>query len=122
MSAGTYTNLTRPARPANPLGTEIQQVLALPRYRGLAGPGNIHDKPHVGILMIDFVRDLIGLHINGPARVVEDAALRAEVADLPADLERGRRPRRWVVVSVDEAFVHCGPHISRMMHVPHRRC
>jgi predicted pyridoxine 5'-phosphate oxidase superfamily flavin-nucleotide-binding protein len=101
-----------------------ERTVAYPEYRGngvLASLGNIHDNPHVGILMIDFVRDLIGLHINGRARIVDDPQLRAEVADLPAEAVRGRQPERWVVVSVDEAFVHCRKHIPRMMHVPHRR-
>jgi uncharacterized protein len=101
-----------------------ERTIAYPEYRGngvMASLGNIHDNPHVGILMIDFVRDLMGLHVNGRARVVEDGELRTEVADLPADVVRGRQPERWVVVSVDEAFVHCRKHIPRMMHVPHRR-
>jgi predicted pyridoxine 5'-phosphate oxidase superfamily flavin-nucleotide-binding protein len=101
-----------------------ERTVAYPEYRGngvMASLGNIHDNPHVGILMIDFVHDLIGLHLNGTARVVEDAALRAEVADLPAELVRGRQPERWVVVSVEEAFVHCRKHIPRMMPVPRRR-
>lgn len=101
-----------------------ERTIAYPEYRGngvLASLGNINDNPHVGILMIDFVRDLIGLHVNGTARVVDDASLRAEVAELPADVVRGRQPERWVVVSVDEAFVHCRKHIPRMVHVPHRR-
>jgi hypothetical protein len=49
--------------------------LAYPEYRGngvLASLGNISENPHVGLLMIDFVRDLIGLHVNGRAQIVED--------------------------------------------------
>ena len=101
-----------------------EHTIAYPEYRSKsvrASRGTINDNPHVGILMIDFVRDLIGLHVNGTARVVEDASLRADVADLPAEVVRGRQPERWVVVSVDEAFVHCRKHIPRMMHMPHRR-
>jgi hypothetical protein len=101
-----------------------ERTVAYPEYRGngvMASLGNIHDNPNVGILIIDFVRDLIGLHINGTARIVEDETLREYAADLPADLVKGRRPERWVVVSVHEAFVHCRKHIPRMMHVPHRR-
>ena len=101
-----------------------ERTVAYPEYRGngvMASLGNIHDNPNVGILIIDFVRDLIGLHINGSARIVEDAILREYVHDLPADLVKGREPERWVVVSVRDAYVHCRKHIPRMMHVPHRR-
>jgi predicted pyridoxine 5'-phosphate oxidase superfamily flavin-nucleotide-binding protein len=99
-------------------------TVAYPEYRGngvMASLGNIAENPHIGILMIDFVRELIGLHINGTARVETDEELRARVPDLPVEHIRGRLPERWVVVSVDEAYVHCRKHIPRMMHVPHRR-
>lgn len=98
--------------------------LAYPEYRGNgvhASLGNMSENPHVGLLMVDFVRDLIGLHVNGSARIVEDPALRAEHPDLPAPATAGRTPERWVVVEVREAYVHCRKHIPRMVPVPHRR-
>ncbi len=101
-----------------------ERTIAYPEYRGngvMASLGNIAENPHIAILMIDFVRDLIGLHVNGTAHIVEDGALRARVAGLPAEQVKGRAPERWVVVAVDEAYVHCRKHIPRMMHVPHRR-
>jgi predicted pyridoxine 5'-phosphate oxidase superfamily flavin-nucleotide-binding protein len=101
-----------------------ERTIAYPEYRGngvMASLGNIVENPHIGILMIDFVRELIGLHVNGTARVVDDEALRHSVPDLPAEQVKGRQPERWVVVAVDEAYVHCRKHIPRMMHVPHRR-
>jgi uncharacterized protein len=98
--------------------------LTYPEYRGngvLASLGNISENPHVGLLMVDFTEDLIGLHVNGRARIVEDADLRAEQPDLPAEIERGRTPERWVVVHVEEAYVHCRKHIPRMQVVPRNR-
>jgi predicted pyridoxine 5'-phosphate oxidase superfamily flavin-nucleotide-binding protein len=50
------------------------RTLAYPEYRGNgvhASLGNISENAHVGLLMVDFVRDLIGLHVNGMARIVE---------------------------------------------------
>jgi hypothetical protein len=73
------------------------------------------------MLMIDFTEDLIGLHVNGRARIVEDADLRAEWPGLPAEVERGRTPERWVVVHVVEAYVHCRKHIPRMQVVARNR-
>lgn len=98
--------------------------LAYPEYRGngvLASLGNISENPHVALLMIDFVRDLIGLHVNGRARIVEDDDMRAAYPNLPAPDVPGRRAELWVVVDVEEAYVHCRKHIPRMVPVPHNR-
>jgi predicted pyridoxine 5'-phosphate oxidase superfamily flavin-nucleotide-binding protein len=92
--------------------------IAYPEYRGngvMASLGNIKENPHVGILMLDFVKDLIGLHVNGRARVVEDAELRVSHPQLPTDSERGRTPVRWVVIDVEEAYIHCRKHIPRFI-------
>ena len=58
--------------------------------------------------------DLIGLHINGTARIVDDALMRRCVPDLPPDV-RGRQPERWVVVDVEEAYIHCRKHIPHLV-------
>jgi uncharacterized protein len=97
-----------------------EKTLAYPEYRGngvLASLGNISENAHVGVLMVDFVTDLIGLHVNGTASIVEDPVLRGEYPDLPLDTERGRTPERWVLVHVVEAYVHCRKHIPRMVPV-----
>ncbi|GAB2699446.1 pyridoxamine 5'-phosphate oxidase family protein [Nocardia thraciensis] len=94
-----------------------ERTLAYPEYRGngvMAGLGNLLENPHIGILLIDFVRDLIGLHINGSARVVEDSALRRWAPGLPA-AEHGRAAERWVVVDVEEAYIHCRKHIPHLV-------
>ncbi|TDV50712.1 hypothetical protein CLV71_10652 [Actinophytocola oryzae] len=98
--------------------------VAYPEYRGngvLASLGNISENPHVAILMIDFVHDLIGLHVNGRASIIDDAQLRGEHPGLPAAGDRGRVPERWVVVHVEEAYVHCRKHIPRLRPVPRER-
>lgn len=95
------------------------RTIAYPEYRGngvMASLGNILENPHVGILMIDFVRDLIGLHINGKARMVADSELRGTVTDLPP-AERGKTSQVWVVVDVEEAYIHCRKHIPQMVPV-----
>jgi predicted pyridoxine 5'-phosphate oxidase superfamily flavin-nucleotide-binding protein len=98
--------------------------LAWPEYRGngvLASVGNIMENPHVGLLFIDFIRDVIGLHVNGTAEVVEDSTMRADHPDLPVDPVIGRRPESWVRVQVDEAYIHCAKHIPRLAKVPGNR-
>ncbi len=112
------------AGPAGFLVVLDERRLAYPEYRGngvMASLGNISENPHVGILMVDFVRDLIGLHVNGRASVAEDADLRQRHPELPTEFERGRTPERWVVVEVEEAYVHCRKHIPRMEPVSRTR-
>lgn len=100
-----------------------ERTIAYPEYRGngvMASLGNILENPHVGILVIDFVRDLIGLHINGKARMVADSELRETVSDLP-EPERGKTSQVWVVVDVEEAYIHCRKHIPQMVPVARDR-
>ncbi|MET7933561.1 pyridoxamine 5'-phosphate oxidase family protein [Streptomyces sp. NPDC005322] len=100
------------------------RTLAYPEYRGngvLASLGNIQENPHLGLLMVDFLRDRIGLHVNGKARVVEDAAMRAAQPGLPVDPVPGRRAVVWVEVTVEEAYIHCAKHIPHLQKVPAQR-
>ncbi|WP_459161799.1 pyridoxamine 5'-phosphate oxidase family protein [Pseudonocardia bannensis] len=100
------------------------RTLAYPEYRGNgvhASLGNISENAHVGLLMVDFVSDLIGLHVNGTARIVEDATFRAEFPEVHGEQVPGRRAERWVVVGVEEAYIHCRKHIPRMERLSQRR-
>jgi predicted pyridoxine 5'-phosphate oxidase superfamily flavin-nucleotide-binding protein len=96
--------------------------LVYPEYRGngvMASLGNIAENPHVGLLFVDFLRDQVGLHVNGTARILANEALWA-CPDVSAALRAalaetgGRRPERWVLVTVDEAYIHCAKHIPRL--------
>jgi predicted pyridoxine 5'-phosphate oxidase superfamily flavin-nucleotide-binding protein len=101
-----------------------ERTLVYPEYRGngvMASLGNISENGHIGLLMIDFFRDVIGLHVNGRARIIEDTHMRLLRPDLPADVVPGRRPERWVVVSVIEAYIHCSKHIPRLARIPRTR-
>ncbi|MGX1564252.1 pyridoxamine 5'-phosphate oxidase family protein [Streptomyces sp. NPDC055506] len=98
-------------------------ALAYPEYRGngvMASLGNIRENPHVGLLMIDFSRDRIGLHVNGRARLVADETMRRRYPALPVDPVPGRRPHVWVEVEVEEAYIHCSKHIPRLVPAPLR--
>jgi len=96
-----------------------EKLLAYPEYRGngvLASLGNISENPHIGMIFVDFLQHTIGLHVNGKASIVENSEL-LEFADLPEDIEEEihrkgkRRPERWVLVEVEEAYIHCAKHI-----------
>lgn len=100
------------------------RTVAYPEYRGngvLASLGNISENANIGVLMVDFTTELIGLHVNGHAHIVEDADLRAVRPDLPVDVERGRTPERWVLIRVTEAYIHCRKHIPRLAPVERGR-
>jgi uncharacterized protein len=99
-----------------------EKSLAYPEYRGngvTASLGNIVENPHAGLLFVDFLRDKVGLHVNGVARILSteevlacpdvSIALRAEISETG-----GRRPERWVLVTVAEAYIHCSKHIPCM--------
>jgi uncharacterized protein len=83
--------------------------LAYPEYRGngvYASLGNIIENPHIGLMFLDFFRDLIGLHVNGKARVVD-----REIVEEEFSMVFDRRIERWVWVDVEEAYIHCSKHI-----------
>src|SRR5882672_1310109 len=99
-----------------------EKILVYPEYRGngvTASLGNFAENPHAGLLFVDFMRDKVGLHVNGAARILSNeellanpdfaAALRAAIAETG-----GRRPERWVLVTVEEAYIHCSKHIPHM--------
>jgi hypothetical protein len=98
----------------------------------LASAGNINENGHVGLSLptrppplklffVDFFKDIIGLHVNGRAKIVEDELMRARDPQLPADPVPGRRPERWVTVHVEEAYIHCGKHIPKLIKLPEGR-
>jgi predicted pyridoxine 5'-phosphate oxidase superfamily flavin-nucleotide-binding protein len=102
-----------------------EKTLAYPEYRGngvMSSLGNIFENPHVGLLFVDFTEGKIGLHVNGCARIVENDEFLRDVSvpeSVRGDisLATGRRPERWVVVSVVEAYIHCSKHIPRMQKI-----
>jgi uncharacterized protein len=95
-----------------------EQTLAYPEYRGngvMASLGNLVENPNIGVLLIDFERDLIGLHVNGSAQVLSPAEMHELQPRLPEPSHPGRRPEHWVVVSVTEAYIHCSKHIPKLV-------
>jgi uncharacterized protein len=96
--------------------------LCWPEYRGngvLATLANIDDNPHVALLFVDFERAKIGLHVNGLAWVRSNDQMvlnRYSTSLVEADtaVGGGRHPERWVLVEVEEAYIHCSKHIPLM--------
>jgi predicted pyridoxine 5'-phosphate oxidase superfamily flavin-nucleotide-binding protein len=105
-----------------------RSALAYPEYRGngvMATLGNLHENAHVGLLFVDFFRTTVGLHVNGAARVVENEQFCSTVGRDVIDLrsgdhpvrpgEGGPRPERWVIVDVEEAYIHCSKHVPLLV-------
>jgi hypothetical protein len=69
------------------------------------------ENPHVALSFFDFCATTVGLHVNGRARIVNSPTLDG-VPDV--DESYGRKIERWVVVDVEEAYIHCSKHIPLM--------
>ncbi|MGJ7910113.1 pyridoxamine 5'-phosphate oxidase family protein [Neobacillus sp. LXY-1] len=96
-------------------------TIIYPEYKGngvMASLGNIMENPHVGLLFIDFFENNIGLHVNGKAAIIENSQLCSY--NIPEEIindikeKEGNKPERWVMVKVDEAYIHCSKHIPKL--------
>src|SRR6266516_3485147 len=96
-----------------------EHTIAYPEFRGngvMASLGNLLENPHIGIIMIDFTHDLIGLHVNGNAEIITPATMQELDRRLPEQAASpGRRPVKWVLVRVTEAYIHCSKHIPKLV-------
>ena len=99
------------------------KYLIYPEFRGngvFANSGNITENPHIGMLIIDFTRDTVGLHVNGKARLVDNEELLEYSDKLPQTVialinqEGKKRPERWMMIEVEEAYIQCSKHIPLM--------
>ncbi|MEU8463985.1 pyridoxamine 5'-phosphate oxidase family protein [Streptomyces sp. NPDC029003] len=98
-----------------------EHTLAYPEFRGngvLASAGNMMENPHLGMLFVDFTHHRVGLHVNGVARLYDDAELRAQQPGLPLDVAPGRGPELWVHLTVEEAYIHCSKYIPHLVAAP----
>jgi predicted pyridoxine 5'-phosphate oxidase superfamily flavin-nucleotide-binding protein len=106
------------AGPAGFIKVLDEHTIAYPDYRGngvMASLGNMLQNPHIGFFFADFTSDLIGLHVNGDARIVTPAHMHEFDLDIPESAHPGRRPVQWVLVHVTEAYIHCSKHIPKMV-------
>ena len=105
-----------------------ERTVMWPEYKGngvMASMGNISENPYVGMLFVDFFEAAVGLHVNGTATVVENSAVEAFgplldslpfATPLAVSEDVKKKPERWVVVSIDEAYVHCSKHIPLLQY------
>ncbi|MDQ6597904.1 pyridoxamine 5'-phosphate oxidase family protein [Bacillus salipaludis] len=97
------------------------KTIIFPEYKGngvMASLGNIIENPHIGLMFIDFFENSIGLHVNGKAAIIENSELSS--FNIPEEIindikeKEGNKPERWVMVKVDEAYIHCSKHIPKL--------
>jgi uncharacterized protein len=114
-ASGECDNTLR-AGPPGVLAVLDPCTVAWPEFKGngvMASLGNISENPHVGIMLVDFVDDTIGLHVNGRATLIEAEEIAS--AGLEVRSPAGRMARLWVRVDVEEAYIHCSKHIPRLV-------
>lgn len=106
-----------------------EKTLIYPEYRGngvYASLGNMIENPHIGMLFIDFFEHKIGLHINGTVNIVQNESLHKH-PDIPAHIATNlletedKLAERWVLVKIDEAYIHCSKHIPLLKKVNDER-
>ncbi len=100
-----------------------KEKLIYPEFNGngvMASLGNISENGHVGMLFIDFLDTLTGLHINGKAKIVDalyfDKHLSQEES-LKVTQAIKSLPQlqvTWVLVEVEEAYIHCSRNIPAL--------
>ena len=97
-----------------------EKMLLCPEYRGngvMASMGNILENPYIGMTFIDFFENTIGLHVNGKGKIIKNDELLADkTLDGVANSvqEEGTAPERWILITVEEAYIHCSKHIPRL--------
>jgi uncharacterized protein len=118
------------AGPAGFIRVLDSKTVMWPEYKGngvTASQGNITENGHVGILMVDFFETAVGLHVNGRAAIVDNQAVAAFSAlfdRLPFATgaheapEAKKTPERWVVVEIEEAYIHCSKHVPLLQWAP----
>ena len=101
-----------------------KERLIYPEFNGngvMASLGNISENGHIGMLFIDFFDTLTGLHINGKAKIVDKEELERELSSdeyeeaLKSADTLEQEQVTWVVVDVEEAYIHCSKNIPNLM-------
>jgi len=95
------------------------KTLAYPEYRGngvFASLGNILENPHIGIVFVDFFDSTVGLHVNGAANSYKELEIPKNYQEQILDFSKNIEVpiEKWVLVSIDEAYIHCSKHVPKL--------
>lgn len=94
--------------------------LLYPEYKGngvMASMGNISENPNIGLMFLDFFETKVGLHVNGKADIILKEDLEVSLEKFPKvykyiqDKPDSFKIVSYVLVEVEEAYIHCSVHI-----------
>ena len=97
-----------------------------PEYKGngvMASMGNISENPNIGLLFIDFFETKVGLHVNGKARIIRKELMDKGLSQFKGLAQELREHKMqfktvsYVLVEVEEAYIHCSLHIPILQKV-----
>lgn len=95
-------------------------------YKGngvMASMGNISENPNIGLLFIDFFETKVGLHVNGKASIIKKESIDKQLASFKGLADKLRKDKMqfktvsYVLVEVEEAYIHCSLHIPILQKV-----
>ncbi|MEJ6776202.1 MAG: pyridoxamine 5'-phosphate oxidase family protein [Crocinitomicaceae bacterium] len=94
-------------------------TLAYPEYRGngvFASLGNILENPHIGMVFLDFFKTAVGLHVNGKANSYQLSNIPEQFSVAIQELSKSIETKieRWVLIQIDEAYIHCSKHVPKL--------
>ena len=101
-----------------------EATLTYPEFRGngvYASLGNMLENPHAGLLFLDVFDSTVGLHVNGRARTARGDELPHQLQALSTETESRETVipiEAWVIITVDEAYIHCSKHVPRLQKLP----
>lgn len=84
--------------------------LCYPEYKGNgvhASLGNMRENPNATLTFVDWWDTTLGLHVNGRTE------LRDEIPEA-TDHRNEEVTKVWVVLEVEEAYIHCAKHIPKL--------
>ncbi|MDQ7046891.1 MAG: pyridoxamine 5'-phosphate oxidase family protein [Sulfurovum sp.] len=94
-----------------------------PEYKGngvMASMGNISENPNIGLMFLDFFETKVGLHVNGKASIILKENLQTALKAFPDKFDYLQshpdlfRIVSYVLVEVEEAYIHCSIHIPML--------
>ncbi|MDQ7084979.1 MAG: pyridoxamine 5'-phosphate oxidase family protein [Sulfurovum sp.] len=94
--------------------------LLYPEYLGngvMASLGNISENPQIGLMFLDFFETKVGLHVNGKAKILTKDILKSSLDKFEGVYEKVQdtstqfKKMAYVLVEVEEAYIHCSLHI-----------
>jgi len=97
------------------LAVLTERQLAWPELRGngvMTTLGNLVVNPWAHLMFLD-EDERIGLHLRGPARIVEAGSMAREHPEVTSRPMPGRAPDRWVVLDLESSYIHCRKHFPR---------